>query len=304
MFSWFRRPRPAPNAPPPPVHPPPPPRVPLTTGHAKPPDVTLPNLGTKLRVAFTSQRRSWEEDFDLLDVTAHVLRWLGHTVSPGAPGVLRIDPAGLMLRPSLQHFQPLDDGAGSDSVSTIHVAHPAFGPGEVFEFQHSTGQTLEQALRAGVEQWARVDLPVFLDALAPKPAHCMLMQMGFPAKDDAPARARRAVLGPVAHFASQPPAAPAGDNSDEHPFCPCCFFTNTFDAFKPQLESDGFYAIRFYAARDPAGNPQADCRINGQDHPDGAAALRDYVTKWPQAGVEFRKQYVILQNDAWPADGT
>jgi hypothetical protein len=70
----------------------------------------------------------------------------------------------------------------------------------------------------------------------------------------------------------------------------------------PVLESEGFYAIRYYAARDPNGNPQADCPINGQDHPDGAAALRDYVLEWPRTGVEFRKQYVILQNDPAPSD--
>lgn len=85
------------------------------------------------------------------------------------------------------------------------------------------------------------------------------------------------------------------------PFCACCFLTNNFDAFKSLVESDGVHAIRFYAARNPDGSPEADCRVNGHDFPDGAAALRRYATTWPPAGFEFRKQYVLMQNDPAPA---
>ena len=190
---------------------------------------------------------------------------------------------------------------GVRTTTTVHVAHPAIGDQEVFEFQHATGDSLEASLRTGLDQWAQVDLPVLLDALAETPAACMLMNMTFPAEGDTPPRARRAVLGPVGHFASATPVTPGAGQPDDHPFCPCCFFTNTFEAFKPQLESTAFHAIRFYAARDANGTPQADCRINGLDHPPGADALRAYVTRWPDAGVEFRKQYVILQNAPTPA---
>ena len=81
----------------------------------------------------------------------------------------------------------------------------------------------------------------------------------------------------------------------EHPFCPCCFLTNTFDAFKALMESDRFYGIRLFAARGEDGSPQADCRVNGQDWEDGKRALLGYVETWPQAGLEFRKQYVVMQ---------
>ena len=43
----------------------------------------------------------------------------------------------------------------------------------------------------------------------------------------------------------------------------------------------------------------ADCRVNGDDFEPGAIALRAYATTWPDAGYEFRKQYVIFQ----PFDG-
>jgi hypothetical protein len=146
----------------------------------------------------------------------------------------------------------------------------------------------------------QVDLPVLLEALRDKPEKCMAMMMEFPASADKGARSRRAVLGPAAHFRQrQPEKSEWRDESGEkkqHDFCPCCLLTNSIDAFKPMLESDGFYAIRFYAARDGDGQPQADCRVNGEDFEAGKQALLKYVEKWPAAGVEFRKQYVVLQN--------
>jgi hypothetical protein len=41
---------------------------------------------------------------------------------------------------------------------------------------------------------------------------------------------------------------------------------------------------------------QADCRVNGEDWSAGAEALRAYVTRWPDRGFEFRKQYVVIQS--------
>jgi hypothetical protein len=292
MLSWFRRRKPQT----PPAAPPPPAPPEDEDAEAPPPD-----FGTHIRVAFASDRRSWEEDFDLLRVAADVLRQFGHTVTTDAPDALRVAPAGLTLRPVLRHFQPLDDGAGTTSVTTIHADHPDFGGQEVFEYQHASGETLEAAIRSGFEQWAQVDLPVLLDALAAQPANCALMEMAFPdAPDGTPGLARRAVLGPIAHFARNPASQPS-DGDGGHSFCPCCFLTQNIDAFKPLVESTGFHAIRFYAARGDDGEPQADCRVNGEDHADGAAALRRYVTTWPDAGLEFRKQYVILQNAPPPA---
>jgi Family of unknown function (DUF6348) len=132
------------------------------------------------------------------------------------------------------------------------------------------------------------------------------LEMAFPEKDGKPARFRRAVLGPVAHFMTMPHAprdesgaAEPRENeeaAEKHPFCPCCPLTNSFHAFKGLIEDDGFYGVRLFAARDAQGSPQADCRVNGEDWETGAEALREYVRTWPEAGYEFRKQYVILQS--------
>jgi hypothetical protein len=62
------------------------------------------------------------------------------------------------------------------------------------------------------------------------------------------------------------------------------------------ISASAFYAVRLFAMRDTDGTASADCRINGEDWLAGKTALIDYVKTWPERGVEFRKQYVILQN--------
>ena len=62
------------------------------------------------------------------------------------------------------------------------------------------------------------------------------------------------------------------------------------------MEGERLYGLRLFAARGEDGAPQADCRVNGDDWEPGAQALREYVKTWAEAGYEFRKQYVVLQN--------
>ena len=81
----------------------------------------------------------------------------------------------------------------------------------------------------------------------------------------------------------------------EHPFCPCCLLTNTFETFEPLIESDRFFAIRLLAMRNGDGSARADCRVNGEDWEAGQQALCDYAGTWPDAGFEVRKQYVVVQ---------
>jgi hypothetical protein len=39
----------------------------------------------------------------------------------------------------------------------------------------------------------------------------------------------------------------------------------------------------------------ADCRVNGHDFAPALPLLRAYAARWPQAGLEFRKQYVVIR---------
>ena len=63
--------------------------------------------------------------------------------------------------------------------------------------------------------------------------------------------------------------------------------------------------LRLFASRDHEdGECQVDCRVNGEDWPQGLDGLRAYAAAWPTAPgqtIEFRKQYVIVQ-DAPAAD--
>jgi hypothetical protein len=235
---------------------------------------------------------------------ASVLAERGHQVQREESWLV-LENSGFTLIPQFVHLQPLEKG-GVRTTTTIQTNHHTLVPDGVFEYQHSTGNNLEDSFRKGFEQWAQTDLVALLEAMQAKPSTCSTLRMNFPDKDGNPAYFRRAVLGPVAHYVANPQIyekqeAPEGGGTlqagecESHAFCPCCLLTKSFDTFKELIEGRGFYGLRLFAARDTKGVPQADCRVNGDDWEKGAEALRKYVATWPEAGYEFRKQYVVLQ---------
>jgi hypothetical protein len=254
------------------------------------------------RLELTNSQRSWTESFHLISIAGGVLRARGHEVVEHATW-LEFRPSGFILQPLLVEIHLLEKG-GMQTLTTIDTWHPELIKAGLFEYQHSTGDDVVESLTRGFEGWESVDLPVLLDSLRQKPERCTLWEMTFPAKDGAPARTRRAVLGNVAYFAEHPPAAVAttcdegAQGECEHPFCNCCSLTRNFEALRSQIEADGCFGIRFYAMRDKDGKPGADCRINGEDHGAGMEALRSYVATWPGTGFQFRKQYVFLHTVA------
>jgi hypothetical protein len=253
-----------------------------------------PGIAAAAQFAFANGERTWSEEVDLVAVMAAVLEQRGHAVSRHKEWI-ELPARGFVILPRLVDMQPTDKGSAR-TTSTVQIHHPSLVPGGVFEYQHSFGDTVEQSLRNGFDQWAQVDFVPFLDAALDKPQACTFMVATFPEKDGAPPRCRRAILGPVAHFMANPPPEPVEPGKgDEHPFCACCLLTRTFPAHKQFFEGDGFFGLRFFAARDQNGTPQADCRVNGEDYTPGTEALREYVRTWPGTGYEFRKQYVILQ---------
>jgi hypothetical protein len=245
-------------------------------------------LGTAGEVAFSNANRSWTERFDVVDEAAAAVRSRGHAVIAHKTWLKHGD-SGFTIQPQFGLMQPLD-GGGVRTMTTLQVNHPTLIPGGVFEYQHSTGDTVRESLAKGFDQWVQTDFVTLLDALQAKPVHCTTMEMTFPAKDGKRERIRRAVLGPCTHFADTP-----ADASQEHPFCPCCLLTNSFETFRDLFEADAFYGLRLFAMRGRDGTPGADCRVNGDDWERGSQALRDYVSTWPHGGLELRKQYVVLQ---------
>jgi len=260
-------------------------------------------LGFKGEIAFSNAARTWSEHYDLVDILAAILREHGHRIQAEKSWLVLPDMEFTLL-PQMTYFQPLEKG-GVRTATTIQVHHPALLPHGVFEYQHSTGDDLDDSFRQGFKQWAEMDLVAFVESLQPKPATCATLKINIPEEDGQPGFARRAILGPSLHcvqrpevYAKQMAPKDAADSrpqaSESHAFCPCCLLTRSFEAFKELIEDRCFYGLRLYAARDGEGQPQADCRVNGVDWEKGAEALRNYVTSWPDAGFEYRKQYVIL----------
>jgi hypothetical protein len=245
-----------------------------------------PGKGTGIRASFSSAQRSWEDEADALVCLARVLRARRLAFEQHEA---RLDlPDGLTLRPQFVRLQPRDDESVS-TVSTIEVNHPQLCPQGTFEYQHAIGRSISDSLELGFTGWADTDLPVFIDALRDELKDCTAVvtsQERWPRK-------RQIIFGPPVRAMRRPTQeeAPAA-----HDFCPCCLFTNCFDAFVQFLEGNSFCGVRLFASRDDEGATSADCRIDGVDWPAGAEALRKYAATWPGQGLEYRKQYVLIRN--------
>ena len=178
------------------------------------------------------------------------------------------------------------------TVTRIDASHPTFFPGGLSEFQYFYAKSVEDAISSGFSNWACTDLVALQDAVVAQPEHCMSMEMKFPLDGAEAQRTRRVVFGPAGHYVSVAP-----QHAEEHPFCPCCLLTQNLEVFRSVLESDETVGIRLFASRDENGDVAADCRVNGDDFPEGAEQLKNYAQSWPPVtGLEFRKQYVIVQS--------
>lgn len=251
-----------------------------------------PAQGINARLKFQDGTRQWTEEANVVRLTAHALNQFGYRVRNHRTWLE--DPAsGFRIQPGLVGVD-VQEGNRLHTVTSIQVDHPTLCPQGTFEYQHSVGDGLEATLLSGLTQWVQTDFATLAEAPRAKPQQAMMMEMKFPADDERPERTRRILLGPVAHYVQSPAPPEPQAGEEEHPFCPCCLLTNTFEAFREVIESDDFHGIRFFAARDEDGNAQADCRIDGNDYEPGMQALREYVATWPELGFEFRKQYVVI----------
>ena len=202
---------------------------------------------------------------------------------------LTFSPRGIGLSQS--------DSGTVRTVSIVRAVHPEAFPAGIFEYQRGAGANPREALQYGLNRWARLDVPVFCDALLETPKQCTTMEMTFPLEDGRPERKHRVILGPTAHMMASPPEEMAGGScGEEHSFCPCCLTTQCMDSFLPLFESSETLGVRLLAMRDDNGETSADCRINGEDFEAGKEALRAYARGWPRHGFEFRKQYVLYQS--------
>jgi len=250
-----------------------------------------PGEGISLTVSTTNGVESRNEEIDLIELLEQVLTGHGLSVERYKSWLVEKE-TGMSMVPQIASFQPLDD-MGATSCTTIECRHTEMFPEGVFEYQHSSGDTFHESIRSGLDQWAQLDLVPLLDSFKSSPEACATMVMDFPEEDGRPARSRRVVLGPVMHMVAEPEEQ---GEDEEHPQgCSCCLLMNTINAFDALLHSDNYFAIRMFAMRGDDGKIAADCRVNGLDFDIGEDALVEYATSWPGSGLNYRKQYVIIQ---------
>jgi len=245
--------------------------------------------GVSMHATFTHEGRTWKESANLVECLDHALKECGHT---GAihKGHVRLEN-GLIMHPRVAHFAALDEG-GARTVTTVETSLPGRIPPAIFEYQHSSGKTVVESITSGLKNWAQLDLPAFLESLEESPKNCITIGPGK-VESETPAEIyRRIILGPVARFAQDPDKHEEGEHP---PFCLCCLFSHSIQAFDSLLKKSEYFGVRLYAMRDQNGEFGADCRVNGLDWPEGMEALKAYAATWPGQGVEFRKQYIVIQ---------
>lgn len=254
-----------------------------------PPTTCAANPGKALELKLRDTRGT-ETTANAVTLLAEVLRARGHSVRQHASWLTIKD--GLTLLPRIAEVKRAESGAAWRTATTIETRHAELFPNGVFEFQHSANDDVASALRSGFERFENTDFPVLRAAVSRHSSECTFIDFKERYHTTTLNKARRVVLGPVSWTVQDSAAA----QKDEHPFCPCCFFTNSREAMREKIVAHGVFAIRLLAARYPGEGIEADCRVNGVDWPSGKETLLAYAKTWPDRGFEMRKQYILIQD--------
>ena len=242
-----------------------------------------PGRGSELKIGFSSSEKTWSEEVDLLEVLSDIAKTSGVKFRIKDKWLKLAN--GFWLYPQIVSVEP-QEPSGVQSATTIQVCHETKLPMGLFEYQHAVGADTRDAIGHGFRNWWEFDYPVFEDSISSTPNTCTYLDFE---KHKTEHGTRRVVLGPPAHYAGK-----ELESEEKHPFCPCCFITNCFDAFQPYFDNEGTFGVRLYALRDQNGEIDADCRVNGEDWAQGKAALISYGKTWPDRGYEFRKQFCLF----------
>ncbi|CAM4450299.1 hypothetical protein CR156_00830 [Stenotrophomonas lactitubi] len=229
----------------------------------------------------------------LLPLLQQVL--LGRDIACTVEGGDLLLDSGLQLTPHSVSSNERDNG-GWQTSTVIETRHAGLFADGLFEYQHANGATEQESLLSGFDTWVRVDLATLQAAVGAEDAPDLpMMGLTYPSGDEGEEHERTVVLGPLAHYRARELDDAAACSEDDHGSCPCCLFTKSIDAFDDLLKAHHFLAIRLFASRDEQGQCEADCRVNGHDFAPALPLLRAYAARWPQAGLEFRKQYVVIR---------
>jgi hypothetical protein len=271
----------------------------MSASSKKPPMLSQsnPGNGTHFEISYDEEGTKNFELVDLIEMMVILFKKTGEKITKHDGWIEHI-ASGLQILPQFVDLETYPDGSVR-TQSTIQLSHPDYFPEGIFEFQHSDGSTVVHSLFFGFAQWQQQCLNTILDSLRAEPEDCHAIRTMVPVRNGLPQHARKATFGHVLQLtAEQETIVVANEQADpDHSFCDCCLFTKNLKTFAPLFESNRYYCLLLYAARYPNGDIVADCRINGEDFPEGISTLIEYAATWPGQGFESRKQYVVLNND-------
>lgn len=210
-------------------------------------------------------------------VTNRIENWLVH------------EETGFLFAPELLYIEPSENNVSTGSV--VHSYHADLFPDAIFEYQYySFENDAVQSLTEGFKLWIETDLLLLMNAL--KQDNHDFMTMTIDKEDGKPTKL---LFGDVAQMGN----SNHSDSHDEDGFCPCCLFTNSIDAFQPLLNDNKNHAIRLFAYKNTEkGDIDADCRVNGEEFEEAKPALINYAKTWQGKDMIFRKQYMLILNQA------
>src|SRR5262245_16572315 len=99
-----------------------------------------PGIGIEAQFKLTSEHGPPGEDIHVVNIAANVFKYKRNHTIQNAKTHLQHPDSGFLLLPQLVQIQLLDDGF--QTVTTMQINHPVLAPNGVFEYQHSTGDTL------------------------------------------------------------------------------------------------------------------------------------------------------------------
>lgn len=253
-----------------------------------------PGEGLEARIVIEEDdgKRSTEV-FNMVEAVEAILRSNKHEVELGEYHLKHV-ASGFLITPAIVSVADLDDGRFS-TTTTIQINHPELFPDGIFEYQHFTGSTISEALIGGINQWYQTDFAPLLEIQHATPKTCTTWEMDLKDEATRTSRTRRAIFGPLIWYRDVKPEHEEPEDSG-HTVCPCCMFTSSIKQFQELVKSQSVCCVRLFVLRDADGSIEADCRVNGEDYPQGAQALTEYAGSWKNHGFEFRKQYVVLHN--------
>lgn len=243
------------------------------------------------RLAFDQVWQATPHQADLADSLSHALKAATITHQNESDGLILAN--GLQIKLQAHESQQINPQKWRVSVR-IQVRHPSAFVNILGDYQHALGANEAAALVEAWQQWLTQDYPVLDDLTKAQPVSCTLIDLSTQA-DSAVTQTshlkRQVLLGPVAHLKSK-----ETEIIEEHPFCPCCFFTASLQSLHELLQESTCYGIRFFVARDANGKISMDCRVNGEPFAAAQPLLEDYAASWPDRGLEFRKQFIVIRN--------